>query len=41
MNELTNTIGTENTFGELLRHIKQAQQKVFAQANTALMELYW
>lgn len=41
MNELTNTIGTEKTFGELLQHIKQAQQKVFAQANTALMELYW
>lgn len=28
-------------FAEILRHIQQKRQKVFAQANTALMELYW
>ena len=28
-------------FGDVLRHIQQARQKVFAQANTALMALYW
>lgn len=31
----------QQDFGEVLRHIQQAQQKVFAQANTALMALYW
>lgn len=38
MNKL---ISTENTFHELLVQIQQARQKVFAQANTSLMELYW
>jgi predicted nuclease of restriction endonuclease-like (RecB) superfamily len=28
-------------FADVLRQIQQARQKVFAQANTALMELYW
>jgi predicted nuclease of restriction endonuclease-like (RecB) superfamily len=40
MNKLDNE-PTENTFRELLGHIQQTRQKVFAQANTALMELYW
>lgn len=31
----------QQDFGELLRHIQRAQQEVFAQANTALMALYW
>lgn len=41
MNKLNNTNPTENTFRELLEQIQQARQKVFAQANTALMALYW
>ncbi len=28
-------------FGDVLHHIQQARQKVFAQANTALIALYW
>ena len=28
-------------FGQVLHHIQQTRQKVFAQANTALMALYW
>lgn len=32
---------TETTFHALLGLIQQTRQKVFAQANTALMELYW
>ncbi len=28
-------------FSDVLRHIQQARQKIFAQANTALIELYW
>ena len=28
-------------FGEVLHHIQQTRQQVFAQANTALMALYW
>ena len=38
MNKLNST---ENTFRELLVQIQQTRQKVFAQANTSLMELYW
>jgi predicted nuclease of restriction endonuclease-like (RecB) superfamily len=38
MNELNST---ENTFRELLVQIQRTRQKVFAQANTSLMELYW
>ena len=41
MNKLNNTNPTENTFRELLEQIQQARQQVFAQANTALMALYW
>lgn len=40
-NKPVHTADTETTFGELLRQIQQTRQKVFAQANTALMELYW
>jgi len=32
---------TETTFRALLGQIQQTRHKVFAQANTALMELYW
>jgi predicted nuclease of restriction endonuclease-like (RecB) superfamily len=38
MNKLNST---EDTFRELLVQIQQTRQKVFAQANTSLMELYW
>ena len=38
MNKLNST---ETTFRKLLVQIKQTRQKVFAQANTSLMELYW
>jgi predicted nuclease of restriction endonuclease-like (RecB) superfamily len=38
MNRLNST---ETTFRELLVQIQQTRQKVFAQANTTLMELYW
>ena len=31
----------DQDFAEILRQIQQTRQKVFAQANTALMELYW
>lgn len=41
MNELNKTPPTEDTFRELLLQIQQTRQKVFTQANTALMELYW
>ncbi|KJV07123.1 hypothetical protein VZ94_06785 [Methylocucumis oryzae] len=32
---------TEQTFNELLQHIQQARHKIFTQANTTLIELYW
>lgn len=32
---------TQQTFNALLQHIQQARQKVFAQVNTALIDLYW
>jgi predicted nuclease of restriction endonuclease-like (RecB) superfamily len=32
---------TQHTFNALLQHIQQARQKVFAQVNTALIDLYW
>ena len=38
MNKLNST---ETTFRELLIQIQQTRQKVFTQANTSLMELYW
>jgi hypothetical protein len=28
-------------FSELLQHIQQARHKIFSQANTALIDLYW
>ena len=40
-NKPAHTADTEKTFGNLLRQIQQTRQKVFTQANTALMELYW
>ena len=38
MNKLNST---ETTFRKLLVQIQQTRQKVFVQANTSLMELYW
>ncbi len=28
-------------FSEVLQHIQQARHKIFSQANTALLDLYW
>lgn len=41
MNKLNSATPTEAVFRALLGQIQQARHKVFAQANTALMELYW
>lgn len=38
---MSETIATQQTFDELLQHIQAARQKVFAQANSTLIELYW
>jgi len=40
---MSNRLTTDNqpAFDELLHRIRQTRQTVFAQANTALMELYW
>ena len=32
---------TRQEFSEVLQHIRQARQKVYAQANTILIDLYW
>lgn len=32
---------TQQVFSEVLQHIKQAKQKVYAQVNTILIDLYW
>ena len=32
---------TRQEFSEVLQHIRQARQKVYAQANTILLDLYW
>jgi len=32
---------THPVFSEVLQHIQQARQKIFTQANTALIDLYW
>lgn len=34
-------VNIPNEFGELLQRIRQARQRVFAQANTVLIDLYW
>lgn len=36
-----NIANTRQVFSELLQHIWQAKQKVFLQANTVLIDLYW
>lgn len=36
-----NLANTRQVFSELLQHIWQAKQKVFSQANTVLIDLYW
>jgi predicted nuclease of restriction endonuclease-like (RecB) superfamily len=35
------TPNTQQDFSELLNHIRQVRQKVFAQASSALIDLYW
>ncbi len=32
---------SQHDFVDVLRHIQQARQKVFAQINTTLIDLYW
>lgn len=34
-------VTTNPVFSEVLQHIQQARQKIFSQANTALIDLYW
>lgn len=36
-----NKVDFKKDFLDLLHHIQQARQKVFAQVNTALIDLYW
>lgn len=36
-----NLANTRQVFSELLQHIWQAKQKIFSQANTGLIDLYW
>lgn len=36
-----NTSNNGPIFSELLQHIRQAKQKIFLQANTVLIDLYW
>ena len=36
-----NTSNNGQVFSELLQHIRQAKQKIFSQANTVLIDLYW
>lgn len=36
-----NIANNRQVFSELLQHIWQAKQKVFLQANTVLIDLYW
>jgi hypothetical protein len=31
----------QQTFGELLQHIRLVRQRVFTQINTELIDLYW
>jgi predicted nuclease of restriction endonuclease-like (RecB) superfamily len=38
---MMNTLTTQQDFSEVLLQIQQARQKVFAQVNTALIDLYW
>lgn len=40
---MTNSIpsNTATVFREVLQHIQQARHKIFRQANTALIDLYW
>jgi predicted nuclease of restriction endonuclease-like (RecB) superfamily len=37
----TNLPEKQQAFSELLQHIRQARQKIFAQVNTSLIDLYW
>jgi hypothetical protein len=43
MNSTPSSVSTpaEKDFEKVLQRIRQTRQKVFAQANTALIELYW
>ncbi len=41
MNKKHRDLQSQPDFVEVLRHIQQSRQKIFAQANTALIDLYW
>jgi predicted nuclease of restriction endonuclease-like (RecB) superfamily len=38
---MMNSLTTQQDFSDVLQQIQQARQKVFAQVNTALIDLYW
>ncbi len=41
MSNISTTTSTQEAFSELLQQISQSRQKIFAQVNTALIDLYW
>ena len=41
MNKIHTNLQSQQDFVEVLRHIQQSRQKIFAQVNTALIDLYW
>lgn len=42
MMDIKNTdLSSQQDFVDVLRHIQQSRQKIFAQVNTALIDLYW
>ena len=41
MNKKHTNLQSQQDFVEVLRHIQQSRQKIFAQVNTALIDLYW
>lgn len=40
MDKMTD-VDNPKDFSDVLQHIQQSRQKIFAQINTALIELYW
>ncbi len=41
MDKISNTNNTQQTFIDLLQHIRKSQQKIFIQVNNTLIDLYW
>lgn len=37
----TNTLSNQEDFSEVLKHIRESRQKIFAHINTSLIDLYW